>query len=54
MTPGLARDILRQYFRVLKKDSDIEKPQPVVEAEEMLGEEVTQEIREMVENEQDS
>lgn len=51
MIEGVARDVLRQYFRVLKKDPSIQKPQPVLDAEELLGEEVVNEIKEVIDNE---
>lgn len=48
MIEAVARDILSQYFKVLKKDPSIKKSQVVVEAEQLLGEEIVQEIQESV------
>ena len=51
MMDGVARDILRQWFRVLKKDPSVNKPAAVSEAEEYLEEEVVNEIKELIDNE---
>lgn len=51
MTEAIARDVLRQYFRVLKKDPNIEKPQTVIDAEEILGKELVNDIKKIVDNE---
>jgi hypothetical protein len=52
MLEAVARDVLRQYFKVLKKDPNISKPEVVVQAEEILGEELVNEIKEVINNEQ--
>jgi hypothetical protein len=50
MIEAVARDILSQYFKVLKKDPIIKKSQAVEEAELLLGEEVVQEIKNSIDN----
>lgn len=45
MLEGAARDVLVQYFKVLKLNPSTEKPGAVLEAEELLGDEVVQEIK---------
>lgn len=51
MMDGVARDILRQWFKVLKKDPSVNKPAAVTNAEEHLGEEIVNEIKESINNE---
>lgn len=48
MIEAVARDILRQYFKVLKKDPSVSKPEAVEEAEQILGDEVVQEIKDSI------
>jgi hypothetical protein len=50
MIEAVARDILSQYFKVLKKDPTIKKSQAVEEAELLLGEEIVQEIKNSIDN----
>jgi len=50
MIEAIARDILSQYFKVLKKDPTVKKSQVVEEAELLLGEEIVQEIQKSVNN----
>lgn len=49
MQEAVARDILVQYFKVIKKDLEaVQKPDAVKQAEDILGPEVVQEIRESI------
>ncbi len=51
MIEAVARDIVRQWFKVLKKDPRVLKTSIVEEAEELLGSEFVNEIREEILNE---
>ena len=52
MNYAIACDIIKQYLKVLKKDPNIKKPKAVSEAEEFLGEDFIEEIKEELYKEQ--
>ena len=53
MTESQARDILRQYFRVVKaaNGEEFTVPSQVDEAKQLLGDTITKEIEQAVKNE---
>lgn len=51
MIEAVARDIVRQWFKVFKKDPRVMKTSVVEEAEQLLGPELVNEIREDILNE---
>jgi len=52
MNYAIACDIVKQYLKVLQKDPNVKKPKAVLEAEELLGEDFIEEIKEELYKEQ--
>lgn len=50
MIHAIAREIVSQYFKVLKKDPNVQKPEAVSQAESVLGEELVNKIKEQINN----
>ena len=52
MNYAIACDIVKQYLKVLQKNPNVKKPKTVADAEEFLGEDFVEEIKEELYKEQ--